>query len=85
MNLRSEIGFSNRLSWREFEAEMWRLYFGFVKGLLMAISSLLYVFMLLMFVIVQTAAFAAGEFAEWVTDWNPQKPQVFEMRSADGD
>jgi hypothetical protein len=85
MNLRSEISFSNRLSWREFEAEMWRLYFGFAKGLLMAISSFLYFFMLLGFVIVQTAAFAAGKFAEWVTDWNPQKPQVFEMRSAGGD
>ena len=85
MTLRSGISFSNRLSWREFEAEMWRLYFGFVKGLLMAISSPLYFFMLLVFVIVQTVAFAAGKFAEWVTDWNPQKPHVFEMRSADGD
>ena len=85
MNLRSEISFSNRLSWLEFEAEMSRLYFGFVKRLLMAISSPLYFFMLLVFVIVQTVAFAAGKFAEWVTDWNPQRPQVSEMRSADTD
>ncbi|MGH9690244.1 MAG: hypothetical protein ACRD4C_03965 [Candidatus Acidiferrales bacterium] len=84
MNIRPTIRFSNRLSWRELDAEMWRLYFGFVKGTLMAVTSVLYFFVLITFFIVQQAVFLAGNFAGWVIDWTPEKPQAFEITPADG-
>jgi hypothetical protein len=85
MDIRPKISFSNRLSVREFDAELWRLYFGFVKGLLMVIASLLYFPMVCAFFVAQNAAFAANRFAAWVLDWNPEKPRAFEMRSVEGD
>lgn len=85
MNIRPTISFSNRLSWREFDSEMWRLYFGFVKGLLMVIASLLYIVMLTAFFLAQNLAFLTAELAGWVVDWNPEKPQAFRMKPADGD
>jgi hypothetical protein len=85
MDIRPTIKFSNRLPFREFETEVWRLYFGFVKGLLTAITSVFYFFVLLAFFLAQHAAFAAARFAAWVVDWNPEKPRVFGFRAADGD
>jgi uncharacterized integral membrane protein len=80
MNIRPTINFSNRLSLLEFDTEMWRLYFGFMKGLLTVIASVFYFFVLLVFFIAQHAAFVAGRFAAWVVDWNPEKPRLFGMR-----
>ena len=85
MDIRPTIKFSNRLPFREFETEVWRLYFGFVKGLLTAITSVFYFLVLLAFFLAQHAAFAAARFAAWVVDWNPEKPRVFGFRAADVD
>jgi len=41
MEMRPALSFSSRLSLREFETEMWKLYFGVVKGLLLAITSVI--------------------------------------------
>jgi hypothetical protein len=85
MDIRPKISFSNRLSPGELDAELWRLYFGFIKGLLMVTASLLYFPMLCTFFLAQNAAYGANKFAAWVLDWNPEKPRAFEMRSVDGD
>ncbi len=85
MDIRPRISFSNRLSAREFEAELWRLYFGFVKGLLMVVASVLYFPLVCLFFLAQHAAFAANKFAAWIMEWNPEKPRAFEMTPADGD
>ena len=85
MDIHPRISFSTRLSLREFDSELWRLYFGFVKGFLMMTASFLYLFVLITFFVAQHAAFAASKFAGWVTDWNPEKPQAFEVRPVDGD
>lgn len=85
MDIRPRISFSNRLTVRDFDAEVWRLYFGFVKGSLMVIATLLYFPMVCAFFFAQNAAFAASKFAVWVLDWNPEKPRAFELRSVEGD
>ena len=85
MDIRPQLSFSNRLSWNEFDAEMWRLYFGFIKGLLMAVTSVLYFLTLMAFFIIQNAAFAACKFAEWTSAWSPEKPKAFEVRSREED
>jgi hypothetical protein len=85
MDIRPRIGFSNGLSVREFDAELWRLYFGFVKGLLMVLASVLYLPLVCAFFVAQNAVYAANKFATWVLDWDPEKPRAFELRSVDGD
>jgi hypothetical protein len=85
MNIRPTINRSSRLSFREFDAEMWRLYFGVVRSLLIMITSVLYFFLLSAFFVAQHAAFLAGKFAGWVRDWNPEKPRVFGIRPVDGE
>jgi hypothetical protein len=85
MNIRPTISFSNRLSWREFDTEMWRLYFGLVKGLLMAVASLLFLAILPLFFLTQNLSFVAARLAEWVIDWNPQKPKAFQAEQVEGD
>ena len=85
MSIRPTISFSSRLSFRELDVEMWRLYFGVVKSLLIVITSVLYFFLLWAFFVAQHAAFLAGKFAGWVIDWNPEKPQLFGIRPVDGD
>ena len=84
MDIHPTIRFSTRLSWRELDAEMWRLYFGFVKGLLMAVTSVLYFSFLLVFFVVQQGASLASKFATRVVDWNPVKPRAFEFTPVDG-
>jgi hypothetical protein len=79
MDIRPTIRFSNRISWREMDAEIWRLYFGFVKGVLMAVTSLLYFFVLTAFFIAQQAMILASTLARGVIDWTPEKPQAFEL------
>ena len=85
MEIRLGLSFSNRLSLREFEAEMWKLYFGVVKGLLMAISSAIYLFVLSGFFIAQHAALIAGKITGSVADWNPEKPRAFGMTPVNRD
>ena len=85
MDIRPRISFSNRLSLREFEAELWRLYFGLVKGMLMVIASILYFPLVCAFFLAQHAAYAANMFAAWIMEWNPEKPRAFEMTPTDGD
>jgi len=85
MNIRPTISFSNRLSWREFESEMWRLYFGFVKGSLMVVASVLYLFMLPAFFLTQNLASLTAKLAGWVIDWNPERPKAFRVNHVDGD
>lgn len=85
MDIRPKISFSSRLPLREFDAELWRLYFGFVKGLLMVAASLLYFPLVCAFFLIQNAAYGASRFTAWVLDWNPEKPRAFGMRHADGD
>jgi hypothetical protein len=85
MDIRPRISFSNRLSIREFDAELWRLYFGFVKGLLMMLASIVYFPLVCLFFLAQHAAFGASKFTAWITEWNPEKPRAFDLRSADVD
>jgi hypothetical protein len=85
MDMRPALSFSNRLSLREFEAEVWKLYFGFVKGLLTAVTSLVYLLVLTAFFIAQHAALIVGRVTGWVVDWSPEKPRVFGMRPANGE
>jgi hypothetical protein len=85
MDIRPRISISNRLSLRELDAELWRLYFGFVKGLLMMVASIIYFPLVCVFFVVQQAAYGANKFAAWITEWNPEKPRAFDLRSVDGD
>ena len=85
MNIRPTISFPNRLSWREFESEMWRLYFGFVKGSLMVVASLLYLFTLPAFFLIQNLVCLTAKLAGWVIDWSPERPKAFQVDHVDGD
>jgi hypothetical protein len=85
MDIHPKISLTSRLSLRDFDTELWHLYFSFLKGLLLAASSILYLVVLVLFFAVQNGAFAARQFAVWVTDWNPEKPQAFEIRPVDAD
>lgn len=85
MDIRPRINFANRITLREFDAELWGLYFGFVKGLLMVAASLVYFPLVCAFFLIQNAAFGASKLVAWVTEWNPVKPRAFELRSVDGD
>lgn len=84
MEIGPRISFSSRLSLREFDAELWRLYFGVVKGLLMMASSLIYFPLVCIFFVTQHAAYGAGKFVAWITEWNPEKPRAFDL-TVDGD
>jgi hypothetical protein len=64
---------------------MWKLYFGVVKGLLLAITSLVYLVVLTAFFIVQQAVLIAGKIMGSVIDWSPEKPRVFGMRPFNGE
>jgi len=57
-------------------------YFGFVKGLLVAITSVIYLFVLTAFFILQHAVLIAGKVTGSVVDWSPEKPRVFGMSPA---
>ncbi len=85
MEIRPVLNFSSRLSLREFEAEMWKLYFGVVKGLLLAITSAVYLFVLTAFFIVQQAVLIAGKVTGSVIEWSPEKPRAFGMRPVNGE
>jgi hypothetical protein len=80
MDIRPALNFSSRLSLHEFEAEMWKLYFGVVKGLLLAITSVVYLAVLTAFFIAQQAVLVAGKVTGSVIDWSPAKPRAFGMR-----
>jgi hypothetical protein len=85
MDIRPALSFSSRLSLREFEAEMWKLYFGVVKGLLLAITSVVYLVVLTAFFIAQQAVLVAGKITGSVIDWTPEKPRAFGMRPVNGE
>lgn len=85
MDIRPRIGFSNRLSIREFDAEVWPLYFGFVKGLLMMLAAIVYFPLVCVFFLAQHATYGAHKFTAWIMEWNPEKPRAFDLRSVDGD
>ena len=85
MEIHPKISLTKRLSLRDFDTELWRLYFCFLKGLLLAASSIVYLVVLILFFVVQNGAFAARKFAVWVTDWNPEKPQAFDISPVDAD
>ena len=85
MEIRPALGFSSRLSLREFEAEMWKLYFGVVKGLLLAITSVVYLVVLAAFFIAQQAVLVAGKVKGSVIEWSPEKPRAFGMRPVNGE
>ncbi|HWF38808.1 MAG TPA: hypothetical protein VG322_09830 [Candidatus Acidoferrales bacterium] len=85
MEIGPGVSFSDRLSLREFDAELWRLYFGFVKGLLMMLASIVYFPLVCLFFVVQHAAYGASKFVAWITQWNPEKPRAFDLREVDGD
>lgn len=85
MEIGPRISFSKRLSLRDLDAELWRLYFGFLKGLLMMLASLVYFPLVCIFFLAQHAAYGANKFVAWITAWNPEKPRAFDLRSVDGD
>jgi hypothetical protein len=85
MEIRPALSFSSPLSLREFEAEMWKLYFGAVKGLLLAITSVVYLVVLTAFFIAQHGVLIAGKITGSVIDWSPEKPQAFGMRPVNGE
>ena len=64
---------------------MWKLYFGVVKGLLLAITSVIYLFVLAAFFIVQHGVLVAGKITGSVIDWSPEKPRAFGMRPVNGE
>ena len=84
MDIRPDLSFSNRLSLSDFESEMWKLYFGVVKGLLTAVTSVIYFFVLTAFFVAQHAVLAASKATGSVIDWCPEKPRAFGMRPASG-
>ena len=73
------------MSLREFEGEMWKMYFGVVKGLLLAITSVVYLVVLTAFFIVQQAVLIAGKITGSVIAWSPEKPRAFGMRPVNGE
>jgi hypothetical protein len=85
MDIRPALSFSSRLSLREFEGEMWKLYFGVVKGLLLAITSVIYLFVLTAFFIVQHGVLIAGKVTGSVIEWSPEKPRAFGMKPVNGE
>ena len=85
MEMRPALSFSSRLSLREFETEMWKLYFGVVKGLLMAITSVIYLFVLTAFFIVQQAVLIAGNITGSAIEWSPEKPRAFGLAPGNGE
>ena len=85
MEIRPALSFSSRLSLRDFETEMWKLYFGVVKGLLLAITSVIYLLVLAAFFIAQQAVLVAGKITGSIIDWNPEKPRAFGMRPVNGE
>jgi hypothetical protein len=85
MEMRAALSFSNQLSLREFETEMWKLYFAVVKSLLMAITSVIYLFVLTAFFIAQRAVLITGKVSGSVIDWSPEKPRVFGMTPGNGE
>jgi hypothetical protein len=85
MNIGPTISFSDRLSWREFDTEMWRLYFGLVKGFLTVVASLLFIIVLPAFFLIQNLTFFTAKFVGWVLEWNPQKPGAFRATRIDVD
>lgn len=85
MEIRPALTFSSRLSLREFETKMWKLYFGVVKDLLVAITSAIYLFVLTGFFIAQQGVLVVGKVTGSVIDWSPEKPRVFGMRPANGE
>jgi hypothetical protein len=64
---------------------MWRLYFGVVKGLLVAITSVIYLFVLTAFFIAQHGVLIAGKMTGLVIDRSPEKPRAFGMRPINGE
>jgi hypothetical protein len=56
-----------------------------VKGLLLAITSVIYLFVLTAFFIVQHGVLIAGKVTGSVIEWSPEKPRVFGMSSVDAD
>jgi len=85
MEIRPALTFSSRLSLREFEMEMWKLYFGVVKGLLLAITSVVYLVVLTAFLIVQHAVLIAGKITGSVIEWSPDKPRAFGVAQVNGE
>jgi hypothetical protein len=85
MELRPALSFPSRLSLREFEAEMWKLYFGIVKGLLLAITSVVYLVVLTAFFIAQQAVLVAGKITGSVIEWSPEKPRAFGVAQVNGE
>jgi hypothetical protein len=85
MGIRAALHFSSQLSLREFEVEMWKLYFGVVKGLLLAITSVIYLVVLTAFFIAQQAVLVARKITGSVIDWSPEKPRAFGMRPVNGE
>jgi hypothetical protein len=85
MDERPALSFSSRLSLREFEAEMWKLYFGVVKSLLLAVTSALYLLVLTAFFITQYAVLAAGKVTGSIIEWHSEKPRAFGLRPVNGD
>jgi hypothetical protein len=51
-----------------------------VKGLLVAITSVIYLFVLTAFFIAQQAVRVVGKLTGSVVDWSPGKPRAFGMR-----
>ncbi|MGD0966212.1 MAG: hypothetical protein ABSA57_20235 [Candidatus Acidiferrales bacterium] len=85
MDIRPALIFSSRLSLRDLETEMWKLYFGFVKGCLLAITSVIYLLVLVAFFIVQHGALIAGKVTGSVIEWSPEKPRAFGMEPVNGE
>jgi len=85
MEIRPALSFSSRLSLRDFEAEMWKLYFGVVKSLLLAITSVIYLLVLTAFFIAQHGVLIAGKITRSVIEWSPEKPRAFGMRPVNGE
>ena len=51
-----------------------------VKGFLVAITSVIYLFVLTAFFIAQQAVLVAGKIKGPVIEWSPEKPRAFGMR-----
>lgn len=64
--------------WHDFETEVWRLYFGVLKGTLLTVICLACFVAIGILFFTQWVAVGATRAAEWVFAWQPSKPSIFE-------
>lgn len=60
--------------------ELWKLYFWVVKSVFVTIAWSVHLVLMILFSAVQRLFHAAGKLRNYVEQWNPIRPGVFEFR-----